>query len=365
MEPIRVLHMIGSFEVGGSQAMVINLYRAMDRSKIQFDFIVDHPDRMALAPVVTELGAKIYTMPTFVGKNILQVKKAWHAFFQQHPDYKILHSHVRSYASVYLPIAKKYGLKTIIHSHSTANGSGIKALIKATLQYPLRYQADYFFSCSKEAGRWLFGEKIIESGRCYILKNAIDARSYRYDESVRQRYRQMLDLVGKRVYVHVGRFHPAKNHAFLLCVFKRILKVDENSVLLLIGEGDLQADIEQRIDQLEIKDAVRMLGTRQDIPSILQAADVFLFPSLWEGLGIVAVEAQAADLTCICSNSVPQLVKVTEKCSFYPLNEEDWVRAALDARDNREDTYDQIVDAGFDVHATAQWLGNFYLEQSM
>ena len=136
-KPIRVLQMTASLYSGGSQNMIVNLYKAIDRNKVQFDFIVDHPELNDLQPVVEQLGAKVYTMPQFKGTNILQVKKAWNDLFTNHPEYKILHSHSRSYASIYLKIAKEHGLKTIIHSHNTSNGSGVKAMIKNALQLTL------------------------------------------------------------------------------------------------------------------------------------------------------------------------------------------------------------------------------------
>ena len=304
-------------------------------------------------------------MPTFVGKNLLQIRQAWDEFFREHPEYRILHSHVRSYASVYLPIAKKYGLKTIIHSHSTSNGKGVKGMIKAMLQYPLRFVADEYFSCSEEAGRWLFGDKIVAGEHHYILKNAIDAAAYRYDEAVRRDYRQQLGLDGKYVFVHVGRFHPAKNHAFMLRVFQKIQKAESDTALLLLGDGDLRSEIEKQIEELGIQDAVMLLGNRNDVPKILQATDCMLFPSLWEGLGIVAVEAQATGMGCICSNQVPRLVKVTDDCWFLPLEEEIWAENALEqfrrCQEQRQDTYDAIVASGFDIRSTAKWLGEFYL----
>lgn len=360
MEPIRILHMIGCMEMGGSQTMVLNLYRTMDRSKVQFDFIVDHPNRMDLADQFKELGAKIYTMPTFVGTNIMQVCRAWEKFFRDHSEYKILHSHVRSYASIYLPIAKKHGVKTIIHSHATSNGSGLAAMVKDMLQFPLRYQADYFFSCSQEAGEWLYGKKTAGGPRHYILKNAIDAEKYRFQPEVRDRYRELLGLCGKRVYAHVGRFIPAKNHAFLLRVFRRIRDAQDDTVLLLIGEGELRPVIETDIKTLDLGKDVILLGNRNDIPELLQAADVFLFPSVHEGLGIAAVEAQAAGLPCLCSTGVPPLAKVTDNCLFLPPDEEAWAKAAQEAATVREDTYNQIVAAGFDIHATAAWMTDFY-----
>lgn len=365
MEPVRILHMIGSLEMGGSQAMVLNLYRAVDRSKIQFDFIVDHPDRMDLEGTMRDLGARIYTMPGFVGTNILQVRRAWDRFFREHPEYRILHSHVRSYASVYLPIARKHGVKTIIHSHSTSNGKGIKSVIKAALQYPLRFLADDYFSCSEEAGRWLFGSGIVAGEHHYVLKNAIDAGAYRYDASLAQSMVRELGLEGKFVCAHVGRFHPAKNHDFLLRAFQKIRRARDNALLMLVGDGDLRPQIEARIRQLGLGDSVLLLGSRSDIPRVLQAADLFLFPSAWEGLGIVAVEAQAAGLPCICSDRVPELVKVTPACQFLPLEEELWVSAALEAPCVRRDTYEEIVRAGFDIHATADWLTAFYQKKML
>ena len=203
---IRILHMIGALEMGGSQALVMNLYRHMDREQIQFDFVLDHPDRDDYAQEVKALGGRIYTMPGFHG-NVGEVRRAWDAFFTEHPEYKVLHSHVRSYASLYLPVAKRHGVKTIIHSHSTSNGSGFSALVKLGLQYPLRHQADVLMSCTREAGVWLFGEKACQSDRFFLLPNAVDVEKFRYHEAVRREYRQQLGIENKLVVGHVGRFH--------------------------------------------------------------------------------------------------------------------------------------------------------------
>ena len=360
-QPTRILHMIGSFEVGGSQALVINYYKAMDRSKIQFDFIVDHPDRMALAEVVRSMGARIYEMPSFTGKNYFQVKKAWKTFFSEHPEYKILHSHVRSYASVYIPIAKKHGLKTVIHSHSTSNGKGLVSIVKRILQYPLRYQADYLMACSNEAGRWLYGKKACLKDNYVFLPNAIDTEKYRYSEETADKYRKELGLTDRFVIGHVGRFHEAKNHMFLLDVFAGICKKRSDAVLLLVGDGDLRDSIKEKIHTLGLEDRVILTGNRSDVPDLMKAMDVFVFPSKWEGLPVTVVEAQAAGLTCYISDTVTKDVDVSSLVKRLPIvSSEVWVDEILSSDLKRSDVIDEIVAAGFDVKKAAVSLEEFY-----
>lgn len=365
-EPIRILHMIGSLNVGGSQSMIINLHRAIDKSRAQFDYIIDHPGHLYYADIVKKLGGKIYEMPTFTGKNVFKVRKAWKNFFIDHPEYKILHSHVRSYASLYLPIAKKAGLKTIIHSHSTSNGKGLGSVVKSIMQYPLRWQADHFFGCSREAGEWLFGKKVVNSEKYHILQNAIDTEQYRFNPEIRKEYRDKFGLGDKKTFIHVGRFHPAKNHTFLLNLFTEIQKRDANTVLLLAGDGELRSAIENQIAELNLQKDVLLLGSRSDVPQLLMAADCFLFPSVWEGFGMVAVEAQAVGLPCICSDSIPESVKVGKKCRFISTNNmDDWIDVALMMVSKKEyfeknDTFVDVINAGFDIKASALSLTTFY-----
>lgn len=364
VEPIRVLQMIGSLNVGGSQAMIINLHKAIDRTKVQFDYIIDDAYATKLAPVVEKMGAKIYVMPKFKGTNVFEVKKAWNGFFSQHKEYKVFHSHVRSYASLYLPIAHKYGVKTIIHSHSMSNGIGFSSIVKKVLQYPLRYQADYFFGCSFEAGRWLFGKKVTKSNQYHMLPNGIDIEKYRYNLDLRKQYREQMDLGNKETYIHVGRLHEAKNHMFLIDVFDGIHRRRQNSVLLLVGDGELYHDISNKIEELGLKNAVIMLGNRDDVPGLLQAADVFLFPSIWEGLPVTVVEAQAAGLPCYISNLITSDVNISKAVHVLSLDKEIWINEICDACDKRErfDVTDSIKCAGFDISATSKWLSNFYLD---
>ena len=360
-KPVKVLEMIGALNFGGSQAMIVNLCRQMNRDNVQCDFIVDHPEYMGMAPIVEEMGSKIYIMPTFRGTNLKEVKEAWNHFFLEHPDYQILHSHSRSYASVYLPIAKKYGLKTIIHSHNTSNGKGIVALVKNILQYPLRKRADYFIGCSKEAGLWLFGEKIVNGDKFFVLNNAIDTDLFVYDEDIRSEYRESFHLNDEKVFIQIGRLSEQKNYLFTLKVFNRYLENDKDARLFIVGNGVLKNEIIDKINEFNIADKVVMLEGRNDVNKLLQMADVFLMPSLFEGLSVAAVEAQASGIRCLLSDKCNTDVDITGLCDFLPLKEEAWVNKMKEDLPLREYTKEKIIEAGFDVKNTAKWLEDFYI----
>jgi glycosyltransferase involved in cell wall biosynthesis len=363
---IRVLQVLGGLNLGGAETMVMNLYRAIDRTQVQFDFIIHLQGKQAYEDEVLELGGRIYRFPAFNGKNLCEIKELWNHFFVRYPEYKILHSHVRSYASVYLPIAKKHGLTTIIHSHSTSNGSGISSIAKKIMQYPLRYQADYFFGCSKEAGEWLFGDTVVNSDKFTILKNAIDIKKYTYSNKERLIIRNEFKIQESTfVLGHIGRFMEAKNHKFLIDIFKVIHEKYSDSKLMLVGDGKLKKLIKNKVQKLGLQNDVIFTGIRSDIPELLSAMDVFCFPSVFEGLGIVAVEAQASGLHTICSDKVPKEANVTELAEFISLakSAEEWANIILKYRTyERTDTFSDIYDAGYDIKQTARWLQNFYIE---
>lgn len=369
MKPIRILHMIGSMNIGGSQIMMLNLYRAINRDVIQFDFILDHPEERALADQFEALGARIFAMPSFRLSNIADVKYAWDEFFKNHSEYKILHSHVRSYASIYIPIAKKYGLTTIIHSHSTSNGTGAKALLKAVLQYPLRYQADYFFGCSEEAGRWLFGKKVIQRENYKTIQNCVDIEHFTFSPEKREQIRRQFNIAPD-VYVlgHVGRFHEVKNHRFLLDVFVEVLKKKKQARLMLVGDGELREDIRTCCAELGILDKVFFVGSKRDTAPFYSAMDCFVFPSLWEGVPVSVVEAQASGLPCVISDTITKDVFLLEDFVCAKSVEdppEKWADQILAIRDGNarklEKSKMQML-ADFDSGKVAERLCNFYYE---
>lgn len=369
--PIRILHVLGRLDRGGAEAMVMNLYRCMDRSRIQFDFILHTQDECAYSEEVRSLGGRIFSVPAFSMGTAAGYRKAWKALFQEHPEWKILHSHVRSTASLYLPIARKSGLKTIIHSHNTASGSGISALVKTMLQYPLRYQADFLFACSEAARKWLYGEKACQSKRFYLLKNAIDTERFVFREEIREKKRKELGISEKAFVIgHIGRFEEQKNHKFLLDIYEALqiyVNEERECVLLLIGEGKLEEAVRQQAEHKNMKN-VRFLGSRADVSELLSAMDCFLFPSLFEGLPVTLIEAQAAGLPVIASDTITKEVAITPLVQMLSLEQgtEEWAEQVMragktEARKQISDSaLRQICEAGYDTAQTAKWLAEFY-----
>ena len=362
--PKRILHVLGGLERGGAETFVMNLYRKIDREKLQFDFIIHTNEHGAYYNEIVSLGGKVYSCPKYTGKHHFQYRKWWEMFISSHPEYRILHSHVRSTAAIYLKIAKKYGLKTIIHSHSTSNGSGVKSLAKRVLQLPLRRVADYLFACSEQSGIWLYGKRKVRTDKFRILKNVIDVEKNAFNPDIRRVYREELELSNKTVYIHVGRFHPAKNHDFLLGLFKRISDKDKNAALLLVGDGELRESILDKIESLYLADKVFVLGSRGDVGNLLWAADCFLFPSLWEGVPLTVIEAQAAGLPCLVSDKVTDDVCVSELVTRLPVDAgaEPWMDALSELDFTRKNVLDKITESGYDAKALAVWLENFYTE---
>ncbi|MEK3941947.1 glycosyltransferase family 1 protein [Paenibacillus sp. FSL L8-0323] len=363
-EKIRILHVLGGLNRGGAETMVMNVYRNIDRSKIQFDFIIHTTEKCDYEDEIKNLGGEIYRVPRYNGKNHIVYKNVWHKFFRLHSEYKIIHGHLRSTAAIYLNIAKKYKLKTIAHSHNTSSGSGVAAVIKNVMQIPIRYIADYLFACSDDAGKWLFGKNVINNKKYRIIENSIDCDSYMYNDHLRNNMRKSLDLNDKYVIGHVGRFNIQKNHEFLLEVFFELQKSRSNAVLLLIGDGELRGDLEQRILDLEIQEKVIFTGVISNVNDFMQIMDIFVFPSHFEGLGMVVIEAQAAGLPCIVSDTVPSEAHVTNliKSLSLSLSATEWANEILNSEiiNNRLDANIEVKKSGYNIAESSEFLEKFY-----
>lgn len=360
-EPIRVLHILQRMEAGGTQALLMNIYRKIDRSKIQFDFLVVYKEDQFYDEEIKQLGGNLYKMSFREDLNLFKFKQDLNLFFKKHKEYQIVHCHAYTFGYWCLKEAKRVGIQTrIVHSHSNGMTNDNKKIIKKIMQKLfLKYSTDYF-ACSEEAGRFLFGEKKFK-----ILPNAIDSSKFIASDKIRKNIRNELMLSDKFVIGHVGRFQPEKNHFFLLEVFCEINKLKNNSILLLIGSGPLEKKVKIRAKELNIEDKVIFLQNRKDINRIYQAMDVFIFPSLYEGLGIVAIEAQASGIPIVCSDRIPKETNITPLYERLSLSKKakEWAIESINISNHpfvHNDMSNYILESGFDLTLTVEMLQEFY-----
>lgn len=368
MEPIRILHVIGIMNRGGAETMIMNLYRNIDRTRVQFDFVQNEGGPAAYDEEILALGGRIYHCPRYRGKNHFAYTKWWNAFFKEHTgEYPVVHGHIGSTAAIYLAIAKKYGIYTVAHSHNTNTMATLTDKLYWIFAYPTRYIADHFFACAEEAGVSRYGHRIgTNKKQCAVLRNAIDTSRFSYNETVRQTIRKQLSInKPTKVIGNISRFSEQKNHSFLLDIFAQIHKKNPDSVLLLVGDGDLRPQIEADVAEKHLEDAVIMTGVQSNTWDYYQAMDVFLMPSLYEGLPVSLVEAQTAGLPCCVSTNVPRESGITDLVQFRSLEDSpevwaDWVLEC--AQKPRKDTSEQIRQAGYDITETSRWLEDYYLK---
>lgn len=365
---IRVLHVFGFLNYGGAETMIMNMYRTLDRNKVQFDFVVHSDKPGAYESEIRDLGGLVFRVPRYRGLNHFAYTAWWSEFFKAHPEYAIVHSHIRSTASIILAIAKRHGRTTILHSHSTSNGSGIKAAIKRIYQIDITKNADYLFSCSDDAGKWLFGVNAILGENYHIVRNAIDIEAFSYNTVERMRIRAEFKLHENEFVIGtVGRISEVKNPYGIIEIFRGVCEKVPDARLLWVGTGDLEPVIRRFVENSEIRDKVVFTGIRADIPGLLSAMDVFLFPSLWEGLGMAVVEAQASGLPCLVSDRIPGEACVTPLVRRIPVSDtQQWISAVLTAKEERrrKNYSAEIQTAGYDISETAAWLQAFYLQNS-
>lgn len=365
---INVLQVLGKLNIGGAETLVMNIYRNIDRSKFNFDFVKHTTDKCSYDSEIIALGGKIYSIPRYKLYNHFQYKKAWNKFFQEHNNCDIVHCHVRSTACIILKIAKKYGIYTIAHSHSTSSGEGFGTNIKRIFQFKIRHIANYFLGCSKEANEWLFGKKVANSNKCKVLHNGIDIEKFAYNANARNKIRNELKIRDNEILIgHVGRFGKQKNHKFLVDVFYEYYKnINKNSKLLLIGNGELKEKIRSKIKNLDLESQVVIMSSTNSIQDYYSAMDIFVFPSLHEGLGMVVVEAQVSGLNCYLSTRVPQEVKITDNIQFISLNKNEkyWSKSIIKQDINREETYKKALNTDYDIKKVAKTLEDIYLRNN-
>lgn len=359
-EPIRVAQIMGKWIGGGVESVVMNYYRHIDRTKIQFDFICDEDSTNIPYEEIEKLGGRVILIPPYqkLFKYHNKLKK-----ILKDGNYKIVHSHINTLSIFSLFAAKCAGVPVrIAHSHSTTNKKEKKKnLLKQALRpFSKEFATDYM-CCSELAGRWLFGNKEYDKGNVYLLNNAIDLDKFKYDEKIRSEKRKKLNISDDTLVIgHVGRFVEQKNHRFLIDIFNEIHKQNSNSILLLAGQGPLMEEIKSKVESLGLEKFVIFLGQRNDIDELYQAFDVFCLPSLYEGLPVVGVEAQATGLLCIFSDDMTKETKVLDTTEFLSLKQsaEEWAYKILKKSKSfkRKNCTNKISKKGFDIKKEANKL---------
>jgi glycosyltransferase EpsF len=362
--PIRVAQVIGKWLGGGVESVVMNYYRHIDRNKIQFDFFCDEDSTNIPYEEIEKLGGKVILIPPY--QNMFKYHKELKRKLKEN-NYKIVHSHINTLSVFSLFSAKCAGVPVrIAHSHSTTNSKEKgKNLVKQILRPFAKVFATDYMACSEFAGRWLFGNKTYNEGKVYLLNNAIDLDKFKYDEKIRKIKREELSIKDDTLVIgHIGRFVTQKNHTFLIDIFNEIHKKNNNSILLLAGQGPLEKQIKDKVDLLGLSDSVKFLGQRNDANELYQAFDVLCLPSLYEGLPVVGVEAQAAGLLCFFSDEMTKETKALNSTIFMSLSDSSkvWSNNIIVkySKTKRKDTKKEMSLKKFNINEEANKLVNRY-----
>ena len=365
-EPIRVLQILGIVAGGGVESVIMNYYEHIDRTKVQFDFVVHNDNKIDITDKVKQMGGRVYQVTPYYRNPIAFVWDIYKVLKKNH--YTIVHSNMNTLSAFPLFAAWLAGVPVrILHNHSTASPGETKRNIMKYILRPLaKLFANRYFACSRLAGEWMYGKKMMDSGKVTIINNAIDLKKYAFNPRKREALRKELGITDEFVIGHVGRFMFQKNHEFLIDVFAKALKMQPNMVLLLIGDGPLKQSIEDKVRKLGIEENVKFLGLRNDVQDLYNAMDLFVLPSYYEGLPVVGVEAQANGLPMLVSTNVTPEMKKTHIVKYVNLSDgiKAWSMYIVLKEDcipnEHENTYKDMQFAGFDIMKEVENLVKIY-----
>lgn len=365
---IRILHIVGSnASISGVMNFIMNYYRIMNHEKIQFDFLYFIEVEKNFNSEIEKLGGNVYFVNKPSLKYVYRTYKEFDDFFKSNANkYKAVHLHEVYLVHFISYFCKKYDIKHLItHAHTTKYSDNPKnALRNRIMCLGLKHSATDYFACSKAAGEFYYGKRAVENGLVKVIPNAINLKNYKFNQSIRDKVRKSLKIDDKFVIGHIGRMAPPKNQKFLLQIFEKIKKEKTNSTLLMIGDGPLKKEIEAEIKRLNLQDSVILLGVRNDVPNLLMAMDVFLLPSLYEGLPVVCVEAQATGLRCVLSDNITKEVDCGN-CEFISLNQSlaDWKDNIINSSNKFSDKFDfnQKINL-FDIEILVHKIECLYFE---
>lgn len=365
---IRVLHVVGNMDYGGVETLLMNLYRHIDRNFVQFDFLCHNDVPGKFDPEILGLGGHIYRVPGLGVSSLPRYERALRGVFANSGQHRIVHAHLSRMNGIVLREARRGGVPVrISHSHSReARYDLLRNVLRMYSRRLIEQNATHGFACSADAADFVHSGRLLDATR--ILPNAIDTEKFHCSVERRVLTRGELALGDAFVLGHVGRFESAKNHTLLLEVFDRVYQRDATARLVLVGVGSLEGVVRADVERRGLTDAVRFLGSRPDVRDLMDAMDVFVFPSLYEGLGIVAVEAQAMGLPVLASDAIPRETNLTDLISYLPLGDPaPWVDAIMelrngDAQRTREGYSANVAAGGYDIRQVARELQEFYLD---
>lgn len=360
---IRVLQVVSIMNAGGMENYIMNMYRIIDRTKVQFDFLVHHSQKGFFDDEITALGGKIYRCTMLDDKNVFKYISDLKRIFAEN-DYKIVHGHLSSLAFIYLGIAKQYHVPyRIAHSHGAGHIISLKGYAKYWMFKSAKTFANIRFACSKEAGEYLFGHDSFE-----VMPNGIHPERFRFNSSNREQILRQYGLEGCFVVGHVGRFNLQKNHKYLLKIFQKLYENEKNARLLLLGDGELKQNIISQVKQMGLEQSVIFAGVHKDCEKYYHAMDVFVLPSHFEGLPVTGIEAQYAGLPCLFADTISRETAISERVSFVGIREEnldEWVEKLLSLKDETElknDRTPKINNDMYDVNVSAIKMQNRYID---
>lgn len=368
-EPIRVLQIIGIVAGGGVESVIMNYYENVDRSKVQFDFIVHDDNKIDITQKVEAMGGKVYKVTPYYKNPIAFTYEIYKVIKKIH--YRIVHSNMNTLSAFSLFAAWAAGVPIrILHNHSTSSPGETKRNIMKFILRPLaRLFANHYLACSRLAGDWMYGPKMMDSGKVTVINNAIDLKKYAFNLQKRKVLRKKLGVADAFVIGHVGRFMYQKNHDFLIDIFAEAHRKIPQMVLLLIGDGPLREGIEEKVRDLNLIENVRFLGVRDDVQDLYNAMDLFILPSHYEGLGMVGVEAQANGLNVLASTAVPYEMKFTNLVQFEDLKNDTskWSDRIIQIYYNSHMTRNNrgapiFNQSKFDISVQAKKLVNYYIQ---
>lgn len=353
----RILHIVPNMNMGGLETFIMNVYRNVNRNKIQFDFLEHYQEESAYDKEIIELGGRIYRFSLRNDNNIFKYIINLNKFFKEHQEYKIIHCHMESIGALIFFIAKLHGIKVRIgHAHTNSTNKNLKGVIKRIISKPFKYTTTLNLACSDEAGKYLFKHK-----KYIVIPNAIDIDKFKHDEKARKELRKKLKIDNEFVIGHVGRMDKGKNQLFLIDVFNEYLNVNSNAKLVLVGDGEDYNKILNKVNELNISDKVIFTGVRHDIDKMYSVFDLFVFPSLYEGLGIVLIEAQVNGLRCLVSDTVPKTTKVSDGIKYLSLKDYSlWVKEIVKNQNKDNDIkYNKLLD-DYDINLLVKKLEKIY-----